>query len=140
MIVVSIKQPKKDPPAYQYPARSMVDHTPYLPKMPKFEYTRFMESTRLVFARGDLVTFTHWAPKDDTQAPPQVYRITSFEEFWYNAHLDTSNKQPKCIHIANISKQQQNVGFYTSPERIRKLTEKEVAIVNLSDSPIQGNA
>lgn len=105
-------------------------------KMGKMEFSKWLEKNVCsTYVKGDRLTFAT-TPTIPNQAPPVVYELIYINELWYNNEWDDVVKEPACLSVRSIN----GVVLSKCPSIMRKLTEEELNLVNLSNTPPQGNA
>lgn len=108
-------------------------------RMEKLQFTRFIESIKLRFKPGELITFSHFSDLEGT-IPPQLYTLVSISELWFDCKLDESLKEPRCMLIQSTRKDGQYFPFHACPGRLRSLSERELNLVHLRDQTPLGTA
>lgn len=140
MITHSIKAPgyvQRLPIVYCRPDTSPTAAPPV--RMEKVPFARFIESVKLRFKAGELVTFTHFSDLDGT-LPPQIYKLISISELWYDCIIDVGIKEPRCMLIQSTRRDGEYFPFHSCPGRLRLLSAKELDLVYLRDQTPLGTA
>lgn len=143
MISTKIKVPgwkPPSPPAYQ--RHTQMGAYPTYPndaRMDKQSFIRFIESVKLRFKAGDLVTFSHFNDLEGT-LPAQIYTLVHINEISYDCPMDESIKEPRCMVVQSTRTDGQYYPFPSCAGRLRKLSERELKLVELRNQPAQGTA
>ena len=100
--------------------------------MDKSRFAQFIEGVRLSYQTDDLVTYK--------QIPsikgilPTHWKINYIEELYQYAKWDNSLEEPSVILVACMN----GDIIYKCPRILRKLTEEEKSLVDLSNTPCKG--
>ena len=100
--------------------------------MDKSKFANFIEGVRLTFQKDDLVTY-----KQIPVIPrilPTHWKVNYLEELYQYAKWDNSLDEPAVVLVQCMDG---NI-VYKCPRILRKLTEEEKALVNLSNTPCKG--
>lgn len=123
------------------PISTPQQHAPYVPPpprtmehWPKARYDIWHSYLESHFKLGELLTFLYVNPKEDATEPPIHYSLRGIENFWYKATMDFQLQQPKAFFMENLTFKTGST-FWVAPDRMRRLTAKELELVNLQNSP-----
>lgn len=103
----------------------------------KLRYTKLVDETRERFPIGSLVAYRAANPREGQV--PLYYKVTYIEEVLPHATWDAVCNQPECL-TAEYDSHLGTTTIRFAPSRLRPLTEGELALVNLSNKPVQGTA
>lgn len=98
--------------------------------MEKLEYAKWIEAQKVLFPIGELVTLKHM-PIILDRVPTVLYIVEGFQEVHYLADLSIDN-EPRAILLKNYDNPTWNMNY--APGNLRKLTNEELALVNLRNS------
>ena len=101
----------------------------------KIDFTRWMASKVLGFYKvGDMYTWSH-IPEQETSMP--IYgTLVNINEIHYMVKFSKKYQQPKVLQLRSFANNIHNV----CPAQLRPLTEKEKALVDLSNRKALGTA
>ena len=150
MITYTI-EPKQEPPIVEVPRLSLVQRivgafTPPATPTPrplnglvdldwtKVQYAIWIGNVMHNFKVGDLVTLYHVPIQVDHA--PFYYVISYINEYHRDVKYDIDVKQPVCL----VLRSKEGILVSKCPAVLRKLTPKEVELVNLSNMPVGGTA